>query len=77
MLEMYALQNKGVIFAVEPHYVLPYGMFAFNPSLKRFPSALLGETDCALMTSTLFNLPFIKVYIYIYWQLVFAPFIIL
>jgi hypothetical protein len=63
MLEMYALQNKGVIFAVEPHYVLPYGMFAFHPSLKRFPSALLGETDCALMTSALFNLPFIKVYI--------------
>lgn len=61
MLEMYALQNKGVIFAVEPHYVLPYGVFAFNSSLKRFPSALLGEADSALMTSAVFNLPFIKV----------------
>eukprot|EP00590_Aulacoseira_subarctica_P007840 CAMPEP_0172425482 /NCGR_PEP_ID=MMETSP1064-20121228/32268_1 /TAXON_ID=202472 /ORGANISM="Aulacoseira subarctica , Strain CCAP 1002/5" /LENGTH=57 /DNA_ID=CAMNT_0013168387 /DNA_START=96 /DNA_END=266 /DNA_ORIENTATION=+ len=36
-LQTYSSQNKPVIFAVEPHDVLPYGVFAFNPGLKYFP----------------------------------------
>jgi hypothetical protein len=59
-LEGYSTQNKAVIFAVEPHDVLPYGVFAFNPSLKVFPGQV-GATASVLMTSAVFNIPFIKV----------------
>lgn len=59
-LEEYSSRGKAVIFAVEPHDVLPYGVFAFNPSLNIFPGKV-GTTSCVLMTSAVFNIPFIKV----------------
>jgi hypothetical protein len=59
-LEEYSSRGKAVIFAVEPHDVLPYGVFAFNPSLKIFPGKV-GNTSSVLMTSAVFNIPFIKV----------------
>mmetsp|Transcript_17544 Transcript_17544/g.24985 ORF Transcript_17544/g.24985 Transcript_17544/m.24985 type:complete len:121 (+) Transcript_17544:216-578(+) len=59
-LETYSSQNKPVIFAVEPHDVLTYGVFAFNPSLKYFPRKV-GDMCSVLMSSAVFNVPFIKV----------------
>ena len=59
-LELYASQNKALIFAIEPHDVLPYSVFAFNPCLKRLPGHV-GEKNAGLMTSAVFNIPIIKV----------------
>jgi len=58
-LQTYSSQNKPVIFAVEPHDVLPYGVFAFNPGLKYFPGKV-GDTCSVLMSSAVFYIPFIK-----------------
>lgn len=51
--------GKTAIFAIEPHDVLPYGVFAFNPSLKIIPGRM-GETMSVLMTSAVFKLPLMK-----------------
>jgi len=51
-------QNKALIFAFNPHDMLPYAVFAFNPSLRRLPHKI-GEVR-GLMTSAIFNIPFLK-----------------
>mmetsp|Transcript_21984 Transcript_21984/g.33563 ORF Transcript_21984/g.33563 Transcript_21984/m.33563 type:complete len:364 (+) Transcript_21984:132-1223(+) len=48
--------DKAIIFALEPHDMLPFSVFAFSPYLKRVP----GKEVSALMTSVVFALPFIK-----------------
>lgn len=53
-----AIRNseKAIIFAMEPHDMLPFSVFAFSPYLKRVP----GKRNSALMSSAVFSLPFIK-----------------
>jgi len=51
--------NKAAIFALEPHDILPYPVFCFSPCLKRIPGKV-GETGSALMTSSVFYIPFIR-----------------
>ena len=38
---------------------LPYAVFAFNPTLRRLPGKV-GEDGCCLMTSAVFNIPFLR-----------------
>mmetsp|Transcript_26503 Transcript_26503/g.56008 ORF Transcript_26503/g.56008 Transcript_26503/m.56008 type:complete len:353 (-) Transcript_26503:206-1264(-) len=52
-------QNKALIFAFSPHDMLPYGVFAFNPILRRLPGKI-GEDGCCLMTSAIFSIPFLR-----------------
>ena len=52
-------KGKAVIFACEPHDILPYSVFAFNPSLNVLPGKV-GETGCALMTGAAFKVPFMR-----------------
>ncbi|KAL3764323.1 hypothetical protein ACHAW5_008920 [Stephanodiscus triporus] len=52
-------RNKSLIFAFNPHDVLPYSVFCFNPSLRRLPGKI-GKDGCALMTSAVFGIPFIR-----------------
>lgn len=52
-------QNKAVIFAFEPHDILPYAVFAFSPTLRRLPGKI-GEDGCCLMSSAIFSIPFIR-----------------
>mmetsp|Transcript_21293 Transcript_21293/g.51448 ORF Transcript_21293/g.51448 Transcript_21293/m.51448 type:complete len:371 (-) Transcript_21293:203-1315(-) len=52
-------QNKALIFAFSPHDMLPYAVFAFNPILRRLPGKIGREVSC-LMTSAVFNVPFLK-----------------
>ncbi|KAL7521598.1 hypothetical protein ACHAWX_006278 [Stephanocyclus meneghinianus] len=55
----YARRNKACIFAFNPHDMLPYAVFAFSPALRRLPGKL-GEDGCCLMTSAIFNVPFLR-----------------
>jgi hypothetical protein len=48
-----------VIFAFEPHDLIPFPVFAFNPSLKRLPGRI-GETGCCLITGACFKVPFMR-----------------
>lgn len=52
-------EGKTVIFAVEPHDILPYGVFVFN-SIFGFLPGRIGETARVLMTGAVFQLPIIK-----------------
>lgn len=52
-------EGKTVIFAVEPHDILPYGVFVFN-SVFGFLPGRMGETARVLMTGAIFQLPIIK-----------------
>lgn len=49
--------DKAIIYAFSPHDMLPFGVFAFNPILNRVPN---GSTMHCLMTSAIFNIPFLK-----------------
>jgi 1-acyl-sn-glycerol-3-phosphate acyltransferase len=51
--------SKGVIFASEPHDILPYSVFCFNPCLHML-SGKIGQDGAALMTSAVFKIPFMK-----------------
>eukprot|EP00565_Helicotheca_tamesis_P003131 CAMPEP_0185723852 /NCGR_PEP_ID=MMETSP1171-20130828/548_1 /TAXON_ID=374046 /ORGANISM="Helicotheca tamensis, Strain CCMP826" /LENGTH=363 /DNA_ID=CAMNT_0028391607 /DNA_START=45 /DNA_END=1136 /DNA_ORIENTATION=+ len=53
------IEDKAAIFTCEPHDVLPYYTFCFNPSLKLLPGHH-GVVNCCLVTSMLFKLPFIR-----------------
>mmetsp|Transcript_7735 Transcript_7735/g.11261 ORF Transcript_7735/g.11261 Transcript_7735/m.11261 type:complete len:366 (+) Transcript_7735:44-1141(+) len=53
------IKDKAAIFACEPHDIIPYYAFAFNPILKRLPGHH-GERNSVLVTSALFMLPFIR-----------------
>ncbi|KAL3792785.1 hypothetical protein HJC23_002592 [Cyclotella cryptica] len=55
----HARRNKACIFAFNPHDMLPYAVFAFSPALRRLPGKL-GEDGCCLMTSAIFNVPFLR-----------------
>lgn len=55
----YSEKNKAVIFACEPHDILPYSVFSFNPSLNVLPGKV-GADGCVLMTSAIFNIPIMK-----------------
>jgi len=48
-----------VIFAFEPHDLIPFAVFAFNSSLKRLPGRI-GETGCCLITGACFKVPFMR-----------------
>jgi 2-acylglycerol O-acyltransferase 2 len=52
-------QNKALIFAFNPHDILPYAVFAFSPFLRRLPGKLNDDGAC-LMTSAIFNIPFMR-----------------
>lgn len=52
-------QNKALIYAFNPHDMLPYAVFAFNPTLRRLPGKY-GEDVCCLMTSAIFSIPFMR-----------------
>lgn len=58
-LTRHANQNKAIIFAFNPHDMLPYSIFAFGPSLKRLPGKI-GDDTRALMSSAIFSVPFIR-----------------
>jgi len=58
-IDEYNKKNKAVIFACEPHDLLPYSIFCFHPCLKVLPGRV-GETNAALMTSAVFKIPIIK-----------------
>lgn len=52
-------EGRAVIFATEPHDLLPYGVFVFNSALGYLPGQI-GETVKVLMTGAIFNLPIMK-----------------
>lgn len=52
-------ENKALIFAFNPHDMLPYAVFCFNPILRRLPGKI-GEDGSCLMTSAIFNVPFLR-----------------
>lgn len=52
-------EGKTAIFAVEPHDILPYGVFVFSSAFGFLPGRL-GDTARCLMTGTIFQLPIIK-----------------
>lgn len=52
-------ETKGVIFAMEPHDILPYSVFVFNPSLQLLPGSV-GQNGTALITGAAFQIPFMK-----------------
>lgn len=51
--------NKGAIFPVEPHHVLPFNVFIFNQSLQNIPGRI-GSTGTALLTGAVFKLPIMR-----------------
>jgi len=51
--------KKALIFAFEPHDILPYAVFAFSPALKRLPGKI-GRDGCCLITSAVFGVPFLR-----------------
>lgn len=51
--------GKTGIFTIEPHDMLPYAVFAFNPCLGHIPGRM-GETMSILMTDAVFKLPYMK-----------------
>jgi len=51
--------GKTAIFAIEPHDVLPFSVFAFNPVLNHIPGEM-GKTMKILMTGAVFKLPLMK-----------------
>uniref|UniRef100_A0A7S3Q080 Acyltransferase n=1 Tax=Chaetoceros debilis TaxID=122233 RepID=A0A7S3Q080_9STRA len=51
--------GKTAIFACEPHDILGYPVFLFNPSLNILPGRI-GETVSILMTGAIFKLPIMK-----------------
>jgi|EP00970_Alexandrium_tamarense_P010142 hypothetical protein len=55
----HANENKAVIFAFNPHDMLPYAVFAFAPTLKRLPGKI-GKDGTCLMSSAIFNIPFLR-----------------
>lgn len=52
-------KNKAIIFAFNPHDMLPYAVFAFSPFLHRLPEKI-GQDGCCLMSSAIFNIPFLR-----------------
>eukprot|EP00979_Chaetoceros_neogracilis_P016631 scaffold8922_cov287-Chaetoceros_neogracile.AAC.15 len=52
-------EGKAVIFATEPHDLLPYAVFVFNSCLGYLPGQI-GKTMKVLMTGAIFNLPIMK-----------------
>ncbi|KAL9187446.1 hypothetical protein ACHAXT_001549 [Thalassiosira profunda] len=52
-------ENKALIFAFNPHDMLPYAVFAFNPVLRRLPGKI-GEDGACLMTSAIFSIPLLR-----------------
>mmetsp|Transcript_35861 Transcript_35861/g.43178 ORF Transcript_35861/g.43178 Transcript_35861/m.43178 type:complete len:351 (+) Transcript_35861:166-1218(+) len=49
----------ATIYAMEPHDVIPYGMFAFNPKLERIPRCTVLD-NAGLVANAIFSLPFIR-----------------
>ena len=58
-LVSHSKQNKAVIFAFNPHDMLPYAVFAFSPFLRRLPDKINDDAAC-LMSSAIFNVPFLR-----------------
>ena len=57
--------NSGILFAMEPHDLLPYSAFTFSRFLHRIPGPAGVDVKC-LMTSAIFRLPFIRqIYTYV------------
>ena len=54
--------TSGVIFAMEPHDILPFPLFAFNDGLSCIPHV---KNAYGLMTSAIFNIPLLR-HIYTY-----------
>ncbi len=52
--------NRAIIFAQEPHDILPYPVIIFNEGLNTLPQKVNQNCGCALMTSAVFQIPIIK-----------------
>lgn len=57
-------EGKSIIFAFEPHDVLPFSVFAFSPTLNRLPGFISPHHNrehlACLMTSAVFQVPFMR-----------------
>ena len=49
--------NRGTIFAMEPHDVIPIAAFSFSPVISRIPG---DRNVCFLVSSGVFRLPFLR-----------------
>eukprot|EP00574_Skeletonema_japonicum_P009613 CAMPEP_0201735832 /NCGR_PEP_ID=MMETSP0593-20130828/38114_1 /ASSEMBLY_ACC=CAM_ASM_000672 /TAXON_ID=267983 /ORGANISM="Skeletonema japonicum, Strain CCMP2506" /LENGTH=337 /DNA_ID=CAMNT_0048229455 /DNA_START=1304 /DNA_END=2314 /DNA_ORIENTATION=- len=49
--------NRGAIYAMEPHDVLPFAAFSFNPIINRIPG---GRNICFMVSSSVFRVPFLR-----------------
>mmetsp|Transcript_32830 Transcript_32830/g.48150 ORF Transcript_32830/g.48150 Transcript_32830/m.48150 type:complete len:415 (+) Transcript_32830:172-1416(+) len=58
-LQQISDQNKAAIFSFEPHDLLPYPVFAFNPALQRMPGKM-GKVLHCLTSSIILRMPFIR-----------------
>lgn len=56
-----AIKNISLapIFACEPHDILPFNVFAFNPCLNIIPSGV-GDSAKGLVTGSVFNIPILR-----------------
>jgi len=50
-------QNKALIYAFNPHDMIPY---AVNPTLRRLPDKIGDDVCFFLMASAIFNIPFLR-----------------
>ncbi len=50
-------KNRGTIYALEPHDVLPFAAFSLNPIINRIPG---GRNICFLVSSANFRIPFLR-----------------
>ncbi|KAL7445665.1 hypothetical protein ACHAXM_010001 [Skeletonema potamos] len=49
--------NRGTIYAMEPHDILPFAAFSFSPIINRIPG---GRNICFLVSSAIFRIPFLR-----------------
>ena len=49
--------NRGTIYAMEPHDVLPFFAFGFSPIINRIPGS---RNICLMVSSVIFQLPFLR-----------------
>ncbi len=56
-IQCYSDENKAIIFACEPHDILPYSVFCFNKALQILPGKVSGTV---LMTTAVFRIPIMR-----------------
>lgn len=58
-LVRHSKMNKALIFAFNPHDMLPFPVIAFNTALNRLPGKI-GKECAGLMTGAIFNIPLLR-----------------